>query len=59
VGGGSAIAMLLDLNGWWLAGIPATTSLLLGSASAVLFMAGLNVGVQAQIGGSASIGYLG
>lgn len=59
IGGGSGIAMLLDLNGWWLAGIPATAPLLLGSASAVLLMAGLNVGVQAQVGGSAFLGYIG
>jgi hypothetical protein len=59
IGGGSGVAMLLDLNGWWLAGIPTTVPLLLGSASAMLLMAGLNVGVQAQVGGAAYLGYMG
>ena len=65
IAGGSGVAMAVGLNPLYLASIlggplaiPFGGHLLISSAKGVLLMAGVNVGIQAQIGGAAYLGYL-
>jgi hypothetical protein len=68
VGGGSATAMLLGMDPLWLAGVmvaaaapvlePAAVTGLLASATGVLLMAGLNLGIQAGGGAAVYVGGL-
>ncbi len=64
IGGGSATGMAVGLNPLYLAALaagpiaPFAGQLLISSAKGILLMAGLNVGIQAQIGGAALLGYL-
>ncbi|MFN7929740.1 MAG: hypothetical protein U0Y68_17710 [Blastocatellia bacterium] len=61
IGGGSACAMYVGINPLTLPliSVPAFgPQLVLNSAKGLLLMAGLNVGLQAQIGGAVYFGYL-
>jgi hypothetical protein len=66
VAGGSATAMVLGMDPLWLAALLATSfapnpfimSKLATSATALLVMGGVNVGLQAQLGGAAYVGAL-
>jgi hypothetical protein len=64
LGGGSGTAMLLNLNARLLPLVLAPvvgslgTQLFLNSAKGILLMAGLSVGLQAQVGVAAYLGYL-
>ncbi len=69
IGGGSGCAMLFGLDLARVAGVilnpgiaftltAGTVKFILDSAKGVLLMAGLNVGIQAQIGGAIYFGYL-
>ena len=56
--GGSGVALLAGCNPAWLAVPVIGPERFTNSARALIMMAGLNVGVQAQVGITASIGYL-
>lgn len=65
IAGASATAMAVGLNPLYLAALAAgpvgaqlASQLMISSAKGVLLMAGANVGLQAQIGGAALLGYL-
>lgn len=65
IAGASGTAMAVGLNPLYLMALaagpmatPFAAQLLISSAKGVLLMAGLNVGIQAQIGGAALLGYL-
>jgi len=62
IGGGSACSMFVGLNPLLLPVLSMPIygpQILLNSAKGMILMAGLNVGVQAQIGGAVYLGYLG